>query len=221
MRVLVLDFDDTLCCTTHLLKFGSLPSSFIGALYAFLTVALAVTDGCVYIVSSSSKGWLEGCVDRFFGAEVRALFDLCKVRLVPKAHQSSLGLRMKEPTLIALTSECYVVAQQPQSTYTPTNSSSNFLTARDCKDRCPIQPPQIEDEDAFDDESIMSVLLVGDSAEDVQPAAKIRQLLNGCSVRVCKLPKEPSAENLEISLKTLTIILAGPRPTVNDSFLSN
>jgi len=108
MRVVVFDWDDTLFCTSDVLRSNyriDIPPSYLASLRAVLAMSLAVTSDQTFIVSSSSPGWIEGCVSQFL-PDIADLIAMCKVRLIPLAHHA-LGIRLKEPTLVSIVSECY------------------------------------------------------------------------------------------------------------------
>ena len=108
MRVVVFDWDDTLFCTSQVLHLNAhvaLSPTYLSAVRAVLAMSLAVSSDNTYIVSSSSPGWIEGCVKQFL-PDIADLLQKCTIRLVPAAHHG-LGERLKEPSFVSIASECY------------------------------------------------------------------------------------------------------------------
>jgi hypothetical protein len=213
MRVLIIDFCDTLFPTTQLLDtYGlmELPSTFSTALASLLSIALTVTDGNVFLVSCSSKGWIEGCVSRYLSPEVAQLVSRCQVRLVPEAHMRLLGPRRKEPTILSIVSECYVSSLQ-SPIYTPTSSKTleHRPTLDINKSPCFLfDALEKNSNPMFDDSSELSVLLVGDMAEDLSPAERVQSVVPGSAVKTWKFLDAPNSDMLTEQQLQLALALA-------------
>ena len=212
MRAVIIDFCDTLFPTTQFLNtYGllELQPGYSNALASLLSVALTVTGGNVFLVSCSSTGWIEGCVSRYLSPEVAQLVSKCQIRLVPEAHMRLLGPRRKEPTILSIVSELYVSSLQSGQSiiYTPTakHGPEDTAVATSLFD---APKPGKKPHALFDDSVELSVVLVGDLAEDLAPGDRVQSVVPGSAVRTWKFLESPSCDQLTEQQLQLSLALA-------------
>ncbi|KAF4658969.1 hypothetical protein FOL46_006776 [Perkinsus olseni] len=106
--MVILDWDDTIVPTKVLIDQGgklTLSNVYTSVVEAFLTLLLHLTKGNVYVLSSSTEGWVrESCA--LYLPRVLPLLDEMQVVHVPKRHLAR-GLKQKEASAVRIVSQWY------------------------------------------------------------------------------------------------------------------